>query len=101
MARQLLRDVWPEVADELRRDLVGEDEPALANAVDTLHFLRVCSCGDDFCQSVHTGEGSVLRSIAFSSGRLVAADLDSAGAIVYVEILHRDDLKARFRELAG
>jgi hypothetical protein len=34
-------------------------------------------------------------------GGLFAADLDRDGNIVYVEILHRDDVKARYRELQG
>jgi hypothetical protein len=38
--------------------------------------------------------------IVFETGGLFAADVGPAGQIVYVEILHRDDLKARFRELA-
>ncbi len=101
VASQLLRDVWPEVADGLRLALASENQPKLAESVDSLHFLRVCPCGDDFCRSVHTGEGDVVESITFMSGRLFAADLDSTRQIVYVEILHRDDLKPRFRELAS
>jgi hypothetical protein len=100
MEAPLLANVWPEVADELRESLLGEGETELAEQVANLRLVGACGCGDDFCQSIRTtAPRQADRTISFADGGLFAVDIDSNGNIVYVEILHREDLKDRYREL--
>jgi hypothetical protein len=50
----LLIRTWPVFADELAAVLEGAGEDHLTDLVDRLRIVKVCGCGDHFCQSFFT-----------------------------------------------
>ncbi|MBM9505456.1 hypothetical protein [Actinacidiphila acididurans] len=92
----LVRDVFPDLIDELVSLLEVEGENELAICVRDVRLVAMCDCGDDFCQSIHTavhpegqpyGEGHRCVPLLPSKGMLV---LDVVyGRIMYIEVLHR------------
>ena len=99
MAQLLLREVLPQLAEELATQLEGEDEPQLANQVPSLRIVDRCRCGDDFCATFYTapkpkgayGEGHETIALELENGYL-NVDVVS-GRIVCVEVLYRDDIR--------
>jgi hypothetical protein len=92
----------PELS-ELERLLIQEGESALAAQVRGLRIIERCRCGDDFCATFYVAAaprpdgafGPDLRSIALApaTGDLI---VDAVGPdIMQVEVLFRDELKAR------
>ncbi|GAA1593701.1 hypothetical protein GCM10009789_54700 [Kribbella sancticallisti] len=49
-----LIEQWPTLAGQLRAALIRAGEAELATQVDDLRALKMCACGDDFCQSFYT-----------------------------------------------
>ena len=101
MSAPLLIDVAPELAAELERLLVQEGEEGLAARVSGLRIVDRCRCGDDFCASFYTvprpsgafGHGHYTVALAPEAGYL---NVDAIGPdIVQVEVLFRDELKAK------
>jgi len=98
----LVREVHPELIDELVALLEAEGERELAVCVRDVRLVGGCGCGDDFCQSIRTAEhpdgqpyGPGHRCVPLlpSSGDLI---LDVVhGRIVYIEILGRPPLRRR------
>jgi hypothetical protein len=98
----LVREVHPELIDELVALLEAEGERELAICVRDVRLVGECGCGDDFCQSIRTAEhpdgqpyGPGHRCVPLlpSSGDLI---LDVVhGRIVYIEILGRPPLRRR------
>jgi hypothetical protein len=86
---------------ELQRLLTKEGEPALASEAVQLRIVARCRCGEDFCSTFYT----VLRPIGtFGHGHRTIAlapeigylNVDVVGSdIVQIEVLYRDDLKAK------
>ncbi|WP_227996685.1 hypothetical protein [Glycomyces albidus] len=98
----LLREVYPDLVDELARLLEDEGERYLSIAVRDLRIVAECGCADDFCQSVRTaphppGEpyGPGHRNVMLDpdEGMLVLDVLNER--IVYVEILFRPPMARR------
>ncbi|MFD7643539.1 hypothetical protein ACFV4P_23125 [Kitasatospora sp. NPDC059795] len=95
----LVRDVFPELADELVALLEGEGEAQLALGVRELRVAEVCGCDDDFCQSFRTvphragqpyGAGHRVELPA-AEGMVV---LDVVGdQVVYVELIDRAPMR--------
>jgi hypothetical protein len=101
MSAPLLIDVVPELALELERLLIQDGESGLAACVSRLRIVDRCRCEDDFCASFYTaprpigafGPGHRTVALAAETGYL---NVDAIGPdIVQVEVLFRDELKAR------
>ncbi|MEJ8669053.1 MULTISPECIES: hypothetical protein [unclassified Streptomyces] len=96
----LVREVFPELVDELVHLLEKEGERELAICVWDVRMIGECGCGDDFCQSIRTsdhpggqpyGPGRRCVPLLPSSGDLI---LDVVyGRIMYIEILGRPPLR--------
>jgi hypothetical protein len=96
----LLSTRWPVFAAELVAALLAEGEDRLAEQVGRLRVVELCGCGDDFCQSFHTGAN---RAGAHGEGhRNVWLDAPWPGYLIldvvhdeirYVEVLYRSPLR--------
>jgi hypothetical protein len=100
----LVRDVFPELVDELVGLLEEEGERELALCVRDVRMVAECGCGDDFCQSIRTahhppgqpyGAGHRCVPLLPSSGDLILDVVN--GRIVYIEILGRPPLRRRVK----
>ncbi|MFI6013888.1 hypothetical protein ACIBAG_34645 [Streptomyces sp. NPDC051243] len=98
----LVRDVFPELVDELATLLEEEGEHWLAICVRDVRLVADCGCGDDFCQSIRTtdhpqgqpfGPGHRCVPLLPSSGDLILDVVD--GRIMYIEILGRPPMRRR------
>ncbi|MFE7277689.1 hypothetical protein [Streptomyces sp. NPDC057623] len=98
----LVRDVFPELVDELAALLEAEGEPWLAICVRDVRLVGECGCRDDFCQSIRTtdrppgepyGPGHRCVPLLPSSGDLILDVVN--GRIMYIEILGRPPLRRR------
>ncbi|GAA1677222.1 hypothetical protein GCM10009830_25170 [Glycomyces endophyticus] len=98
----LLREVYPDLVEELVRLLEGEGERYLSITVRDLRIVAECGCRDDYCQSVRTAPhpagqpyGPGHRNVLLDpdEGMLVLDVLDER--IVYVEILFRPPMARR------
>ncbi|MFD7455357.1 hypothetical protein [Kitasatospora sp. NPDC059827] len=96
----LLRDVFPDLVDELSALLEGEGEHGLAVSVRDVRLVGECGCGDDFCQSIRTAErprrqpyGAGHRCVPLlpSKGMLVLDVVDDR--IMYIEVLDRPPMR--------
>ncbi|KOG39203.1 hypothetical protein, partial [Streptomyces resistomycificus] len=100
----LVREVFPDLVDELAALLEEEGERELAITVRDVRLVGDCGCGDDFCQSIRTadhpqgqpfGPGHRCVPLMPAQGMLV---LDVVkGRIMYIEILERPPLRRRVR----
>ncbi|MFF1874652.1 hypothetical protein [Kitasatospora herbaricolor] len=96
----LVREVFPELVDELISLLETEGESELAACAWDLRLTDKCRCGDGFCQSFKTerrpdgqpfGRGHRCLPLSPSTGML---NLDVVnGRIMYVEVLDREPLR--------
>jgi hypothetical protein len=101
----LLVDLLPAFAAELEHALRADRDDDLGEQVGSLLVESLCGCGDDFCSSFYTGArpdgawGPSLRSVtpAIATGMVVLDVVDDV--IRYVEVLHRDDVKAALAEV--
>ena len=101
MSHPLVKDVLPELAEELQRLLEEESEHELAGQVSSIRIVDRCRCGDDFCATFYTvpkpkgawGPGHETISLECGDGFLNIDVLN--GTIVCVEVLYRDDLRAK------
>ncbi|MCT9079121.1 hypothetical protein [Streptomyces fulvoviolaceus] len=98
----LVREVFPELVDELVGLLEEEGERELAICVWDVRMVGACGCGDDFCQSIRTADhpdgrpyGPSHRCVPLlpSTGDLILDVVD--GRIVYIEVLGRPPLRRR------
>ncbi|WP_328428219.1 hypothetical protein [Streptomyces sp. NBC_00443] len=98
----LVREVFPELVDELVQLLEEEGERELAMCVWDVRMIGECGCGDDFCQSIRTSDhpggqpyGPGHRGVPLlpSSGDLILDVVN--GRIMYIEILGRPRLRRR------
>ncbi|MGA7853537.1 MAG: hypothetical protein WCA15_09440 [Candidatus Acidiferrales bacterium] len=97
----LLAEILPALTLELEHLLNRADEPELAATVSQLVIVDRCRCGDDFCASFYTQpkpEGSYgadhsCLDLDASKG-MILIDVVS-GAIAHVEILNRDEIRAK------
>ncbi|MEU8985126.1 hypothetical protein AB0C98_01305 [Streptomyces sp. NPDC048558] len=98
----LVREVFPELVDELVQLLEEEGERELAICVWDVRVIGECGCGDDFCQSIRTsdhpggqpyGPGHRCVPLLPSSGDLILDVVN--GRIMYIEMLGRPPLRRR------
>lgn len=96
----LVRDLYPELIDELVGLLEEEGEHWLAICAWDVRMIAECGCRDDFCQSIRTSEhpggqpyGPGYRCLPLlpAQGDLI---LDVVhGRIMYIEILERPPMR--------
>lgn len=98
----LVRDVYPDLIDELTTLLADEGEYELAVSAWVLRLVGECGCGDDFCQSIRTadhpqgqpfGPGHRNVMLSPSKGMLILDVVDNR--IMYIEILFRPPIRRR------
>lgn len=100
----LMADVVPELAAEMERELRATGDDELADQVAGLRMMKSCGCGDDFCATFRTADipdGPAVRK-RFGvplPNHLIIHVLD--GEIVEVEVLFRDELRPRIREVSA
>jgi hypothetical protein len=95
----LLREVYPDLCDELTSLLIAEGHIDLGNCVRDLRIFASCRCNDDFCQSFYTapppdgayGPGHRNVPLLPDQGMLVLDVVD--GSIKYVEVLDHAPLR--------
>ena len=101
----LLREVLPDLAAEVESLLSREGEAELARQVQELQIVDRCRCGDDFCAAVYTaprpkgawGPGHYTLPLDPERGFLNVDVLN--GKIVELEVLFRDEIRARLLKL--
>jgi len=105
---KLLTEILPEFSAELAHYLEQNGEPELAKQVATLHIIKKCHCTDDFCSSFYTRRkprkpsGQDCRSISLEPDRNGMVILDVVNdEIIFVEILYRDDVRAKLKSALG
>ena len=101
----MVRDVFPDLAQELRNLLLAQGETSLAQQVDALAVVDRCRCTDDFCAMFYTAPrperswGPGHRNVALvpEQGDLILDVLDDR--IVAVEVLFRNEIRDKLRTL--
>ena len=101
----LLEDVLGEFAQELTSLLDEQGETDLAAQVPHLRLFERCRCGDDFCATVYTAPrpkgawGPEHENVALDpvNGFLILDVVNRA--IVSIEVLYRDDIRAEVLQL--
>lgn len=100
----LIVEIVPDLAEEIERGLRASGDAELADQVSGLRMMKSCGCGDDFCASFSTApiaEGPSRRK-RFGvplPNHLIIHVLE--GEIIEVEVLFRDDLRPKIREVFG
>lgn len=98
----LVREVYPELIEELARLLEQIGERYLSISVRDVRMVAPCECRDDFCQSIRTAEhesgtpyGPGHRNVMLDpdEGMLILDVMHER--IVYIEVLFRAPLKRR------
>jgi hypothetical protein len=103
--RPHLKDALADFAHELTALLTSRGEAALAAQVPYLRLFGRCRCGDEFCATAYTAPrpegawGPEHRNILLDpiEGFLVLDVVNEE--IVCIEVLYRDDLRARLLRL--
>lgn len=100
----LMVDVVPELAAEIERGLRASGDVELADQVAGLRMTKSCGCGDDFCASFYTApipEGpSARKRVGLPLPNHLIIHIVE-GEIIEVEVLFRDDLRSKIREVFG
>ena len=98
----MLRDAFPDLANELERLFLQEGEHNLAAQVSLLEIRDRCRCGDDFCATMYCQPrpkgvaGRVGRTVPLTNGLIV----DVVGEnIAEIEVLYSDSIRSRLNEL--
>ena len=98
-------DALPDLSAEITLLLEKEGRPELARQVADLTIRDRCRCGDDFCGTFYTAPrpdgswGPNLECIPLepNQGMLILDVV--AGKISSVEVLYRDEVRARLLEM--
>jgi hypothetical protein len=100
-----LAEQFPTLADELLVGLAECGEAQLAQQVAELRVLGRCRCGEEFCGQLYTmpqprgawGPGLRNVQVPVATGMVILDVVD--GRIGSVEVLFRDEVRARLLEL--
>lgn len=105
MAAGLLKELLPEFQRELHSLLVAVHESELAAQTASLRIVGRCGCNDDFCASFRTlpkpknSYGPDHRNVVLQpAGGMIVLDVVE-GNIAFVEVLFRDEIRDRLRQL--
>ncbi|THV26570.1 hypothetical protein E9998_18475 [Glycomyces paridis] len=95
-----MREVYPELVEELARLLEADGERYLSIVVRDVRLVAPCECRDDFCQSLRTAEhppgtpyGPGHRNVMLdpAEGMLILDVVHER--IVYIEVLFRAPMR--------
>jgi hypothetical protein len=90
----LVRNVLPELADELEAALREAGRPDLAEQIPSLRIAALCACEVEGCGSFYTDRPIkrwFRRGKQVAAGDLVVDTID--GEIVFVEVLGRPEVR--------
>jgi hypothetical protein len=101
MTRPLLKELLPELADDLIAQFERDGEHQLAAQVSSLPIIDRCRCGDDFCATFYTapkpkdawGVGHETIPLDAEDGYLNVDVVE--GKIVSIEVLYRDEIREK------
>jgi len=100
MAGPLIADVLPDFLEEISWRLKQQGADPLEAHVRSLRIEALCDCGDEHCASFATAaEVKVASTVELESveGQLII-DLDPSGAVCFIEVLGRPDIKYLLEE---
>ena len=100
MAAPMLSEVLPDLVEELAHLLHEQGADPLCEQLRALHIESICDCGDENCASFATAaEVKVASTVELQAmeGFLIV-DLNAAGQICFIEVLHRPDVKYMLEE---
>jgi hypothetical protein len=96
--RTLLKELFPDLVEEIRDLLKAEDRTELISSLETARVVDKCRCKDDFCSSIYTaakptGSWGPDHETVPLEPKQGMINLDVvAGKIVYVEVIDRPDI---------
>jgi hypothetical protein len=101
----LVSEEFPELSQELQDLLRKRGEGQLAEQVPDLNLLDRCHCGDNVCATIYTqlkpikkyGPGHRSMDLDAETGMIILHVVESK--IACIEILHRDDVRAKLVKL--
>ena len=105
LGKRSLAALLPKLAKELRELLELDELPQLADQISRLKVIDRCRCDDEFCGTFYTAPppkgawGPTLQTIPLELGDSYLILDVVKGKIVLVEVLHRDDVRDRLREV--
>lgn len=105
MKEILLQNALPDLAEELQSQLADDDQSALASQIGSLRIVDRCRCGDDFCATFYTV--AKPKGAWGTNHETIPLDCENCylnvdvvdGKIVSVEVLYRDEIRARLLQL--
>jgi len=100
MPAPLVSEVLPDLIDEMAALLREAGADPLVEPLPNLRIESVCDCGDENCASFATApEVKVVSTVELQAmeGFLIV-DLNAAGQICFIEVLHRPDVKYMLEE---
>ena len=100
MPAPMLNDVLPDLLEEMAYLVKQQGADPLEPKLRALRIESVCDCGDENCASFATApEVKVASTVELQAmeGFLIV-DLNAAGQICFIEVLHRPDVKYMLEE---
>jgi hypothetical protein len=100
MAAPLVRDVLPDLVEEMVHLLQGTGAEPLEQQLRALRIESICDCGDDNCASFATAPEVKVASVVelqAIEGHLII-DLNAAEQICFIEVLGRPDVRYLIEE---
>lgn len=100
MPGPLVSEILPELVEEMAFLLRERGAEPLCDQLRALHIDSVCDCGDENCASFATApEVKVARTVELQATEgFLIVDLNAAGQICFIEVLHRPDVKYMLEE---
>jgi hypothetical protein len=100
MPGPLVSEILPDLVEEMAFLLRERGAEPLCDQLRALHIDSVCDCGDENCASFATApEVKVASTVELQATEgFLIVDLNAAGRICFIEVLHRPDVKYMLEE---
>jgi hypothetical protein len=100
MPGPLLSETLSDLVEEMAYLLRERGAEPLCDQLRALRIESVCDCGDENCASFATAaEVKVASTVELQAMEgFIIVDLNSAGQICFIEVLHRPDVKYLLEE---
>ena len=100
MPGPLVSEILPDLVEEMAFLLRERGAEPLCDQLRALHIDSVCDCGDENCASFATApEVKVASTVELQATEgFLIVDLNAAGQICFIEVLHRPDVKYMLEE---